>query len=256
VTKPYRSASGLAGTTVILLAVQGVWTLAFVVSTLAEVRLFERVRDGKTVSLAEATAADDRRLFMTVVFVILVVLTAVAWLMWQHRSQSNVRALGVPVGFSPGWAVGWWFIPIANLWQPFRAVRELWRASDAAAHTVDDGRSTSLLGWWWAVYLVAGFLQPSLLGGSDPTIDRLIASDYQEIASDLLWVVAAVLAIFVVRGIRARQDAKVARYPHGVFAAVPPRGALPPPPALSPAESAAPAPAAAPTRPDLRGPTP
>src|SRR5439155_11350703 len=46
------------------------------------------------------------------------VATELTWLFWQHRVTRNVWARGHPIKTSPGWAVGWWFIPIANLWMP------------------------------------------------------------------------------------------------------------------------------------------
>ena len=57
--------------------------------------------------------------------------TAICWLIWQHRAQANVWAIPSPVkpDTTPGWAVGWWFVPVANLVMPFLAVRELSRRS-------------------------------------------------------------------------------------------------------------------------------
>ena len=31
--------------------------------------------------------------------------------------------------FTPGWSVGWFFVPIMNPWKPFQAMREIWQAS-------------------------------------------------------------------------------------------------------------------------------
>ena len=56
---------------------------------------------------------------------------AIAWCVWQHRAHANLWAFARSgLRFTPGWAVGWWFVPIASLWKPFEAVRELWKASD------------------------------------------------------------------------------------------------------------------------------
>ena len=67
----------------------------------------------------------------------LAVVTGIVWLVWQHRSQSNLRRQGCGLAFTPGWAVGWWLIPMANLWKPFQATRELHKAS--AGETVVEG---------------------------------------------------------------------------------------------------------------------
>ena len=31
--------------------------------------------------------------------------------------------------FSPGWSVGWWFIPALNLLRPYQVIKEIWRGS-------------------------------------------------------------------------------------------------------------------------------
>ena len=81
--------------------------------------------------------------------------------MWVYRANANARALGAEeMRFSPGWSVGWFFIPIANLFVPFQAVNEIYRASDPE----HDGRSwktnktPALLGWWWGFWLVNNFV--------------------------------------------------------------------------------------------------
>jgi Domain of unknown function (DUF4328) len=45
-----------------------------------------------------------------------------------HRAASNVRALGrYGMEYTPGWCVGWFFVPFANLYRPYRAVAEVFR---------------------------------------------------------------------------------------------------------------------------------
>ncbi len=40
--------------------------------------------------------------------------TIVVWLTWQHRVRANVWASGIAIRTTPGWAVGWWFVPIGG----------------------------------------------------------------------------------------------------------------------------------------------
>jgi Domain of unknown function (DUF4328) len=78
----------------------------------------------------------------------------ILWLIWHHRVTEDLWARGVPgLRFTPGWAVGWWFVPFAWWVQPFRAVRELWhlagRSGRDAAPAVPDG----VLAAWWTTYV-------------------------------------------------------------------------------------------------------
>jgi len=80
--------------------------------------------------------------------------TVICWLIWQHRAQANVWAIPSPVkpDITPGWAVGWWFVPVANLVMPFLAVRELSRRS---ADATGSQRSALILWTWWLCWVGA-----------------------------------------------------------------------------------------------------
>jgi hypothetical protein len=59
---------------------------------------------------------------------------------WQFRAASAARAMGLPAKRSPGWGVGFWFIPVVNLWMPYQAIR------DCLAH--DDPKRAMVLRYW------------------------------------------------------------------------------------------------------------
>jgi len=75
---------------------------------------------------------------------------------WIYRTNANAHLFAPGMTISPGWAVGWFFIPIANLVMPFRGVDETWRASQQAAGRPDQARST-LVRWWWGLWLANNF---------------------------------------------------------------------------------------------------
>lgn len=89
-----------------------------------------------------------------VVFIASIVLTC----MWIYRAHANVIAADAgPLENSPGWAVGWFFVPIANLFKPFQAMRELWNVS----HNQADGfsqESPHLLKLWWGFWIVSNIV--------------------------------------------------------------------------------------------------
>ncbi|QYO65100.1 DUF4328 domain-containing protein [Leptolyngbya sp. 7M] len=46
--------------------------------------------------------------------------TIVLFLVWLYRAHKNLFSLKpTHLDFSPGWAVGWWFIPFLNLVRPY-----------------------------------------------------------------------------------------------------------------------------------------
>src|SRR5918997_1098797 len=83
---------------------------------------------------AEAAETNDLRQWAVALIHLAVrIALVVAFLLWLHRASKNLAALGNPksrIEYTPGWAVGWFFIPFANLVMPYRAVREVWVKSE------------------------------------------------------------------------------------------------------------------------------
>jgi hypothetical protein len=206
----------------VLLATQIVLLIAGILGTLSEIELLERVQSGGFVTPQEATSSDERVAAIGWLSVVAFVATVVVWCMWQHRAHANVHAADRRMlTFTPGWSVGWWFIPFANIWKPFQAVREIWKASDPSADDIAWERKPTwvVLGFWWAMWLLGNALSGATLGlDDDATVSGLIAADRMLIASDVASIVAAALAIAVVRAINARQAAlaRVASVPRRV----------------------------------------
>jgi hypothetical protein len=75
------------------------------------------------------------------------ILTAIAWLAWQSRTIDNEAPLGIgPSPWSPAMSIVWWFIPFANLVQPYRIHRDMWIRYVGAT-------GVRLVLWWWVAYL-------------------------------------------------------------------------------------------------------
>jgi Domain of unknown function (DUF4328) len=122
--------------------------------------------------------------------------------LWLYRAYANLEPLGHPGRTSPALALGWFFIPIANVWMPYRVVKEIWDNTLATP-------SRGLVATWWASWLagiVVGNLQLvlSLRETSDPashTVPLLLS-----VASDLVWIAAALLLIRIMRSVTAAQE--------------------------------------------------
>jgi hypothetical protein len=158
--------------------------------------------------------------------------TVVVFLMWLHRAYQNLRAFAPKTETSPGWAVGYWFIPFANLVRPFQVVKETWIKSDPAvdfsngyAKASQAARSTTLLGFWWGFWLISNF--------ADRVYGRM---DWEGSASgftfrealwigavsNLLTVVAALLAAWVVWTINQMQSEKSQQHGYDMWTTPPP----------------------------------
>lgn len=158
--------------------------------------------------------------------------TIVAWLVWQHGANRRLRDSGVEgLEFNPSSSVWWWFVPFANLSMPYRAMGELWRASEPTASRDDwkSARLPSLLGIWWGTFILSSVLFGVSARTGDEDMSLILIG-----AGDLFAIVAAASAIPLVLGIDARMAVRTSTgtaIVHGI-APVPetPAAAVLPPP--------------------------
>lgn len=142
-----------------------------------------------------------------ILFLVSLLAAGPLFFIWLVRANKNCRALGaLDMEFTPGWMVGWFFVPFLNLVKPYEAVTELYQASDPDAGTDDwMGVETPrfVLAWWlsWIAYNFSSslfqFTMPERIGA------RMIAV--------LIGAVAAGLAVVVMVSIHRRQTARHAR---------------------------------------------
>jgi hypothetical protein len=193
-------------------------------SELSQHQLLIRMRDGGFASAEEMTIAaegnDLRHNVISVAAILLYIGTVVVFSMWVYRASANLHALGSPgLRFTPGWAVGWYFVPIANLWKPYQAMKEIWRASKNPSNWQAETTSP-LLGWWWFWWIVssiAGNISGRMTLRAE-SLDELIATGPLNIAALVLELVCVFFAVRVVKRIGAFQAMAANRSLSAVFA--------------------------------------
>ena len=120
------------------------------------------------VAVAESAKAADHSGawasgFVSYPVMIVALATLILAAVWIYRAAANMHAIhATGMTTSPGWAVGWYFIPIANFWKPYQAMREIHRAS-AGAQQQQTQATPVLLRLWWLLWLL-GFLIPWFIG--------------------------------------------------------------------------------------------
>ncbi|MDR6224699.1 DUF4328 domain-containing protein [Desmospora profundinema] len=213
---PYESAQGRAKWVQILF-------VAYIVFSLLTTALIFVENSLMSSAVNEVELEENAAFFLVVITGFLVglimfplgIALVVVFCMWVHRIHRNLPSLGAQeLKFTPGWAVGWYFIPIANLIQPFNAAREAWKASDPA---VEKEPNTSwktqpvagLVLAWWILFIVGNILSnQSLLFSwrAEETIDAMMSVNNLFILTGLVDIVSALLAIFFVRKLTERQE--------------------------------------------------
>jgi serine/threonine protein kinase len=160
---------------------------------------------------------------------IVLLATAVLFLLWFRRAYRNLAALGARgLRFSDGWAIGAWFVPILSLVRPKQLLNDIWRASNPDLPVDDDGSwrrrpVPSVLTWWWLAFLASMIARAittesvhtlavvMTFGLASRPLDQVQPTSGIQSLADLLSIVASLLALRIVRLITARQEARAAR---------------------------------------------
>lgn len=157
--------------------------------------------------MAAADANDQRQLIVFVPYAVVAILAFIFVGRWIYFSSKNLRAFGaIGLTIRPGWAVGWYFVPIANLWKPYQAMKEIWQASsDPLDWTRQE--TPGLMPVWWLLWLVSTVADQ---GASRLTSNAETIADFQlaasiSIASGALYAAACMLLVMLMNRITRLQ---------------------------------------------------
>lgn len=128
------------GATLVCLAAGGVLPLVAAATA-------RRAQAGDDVGLLnQATMLDS---LSVAPFLGALLVTGVLVMIWLYRARRNLDAMPVPApGLRAGWAVGGWFVPLANLVVPARVMASVVRCSLPGAR-----RMPALVWLWWITYV-------------------------------------------------------------------------------------------------------
>jgi predicted Zn finger-like uncharacterized protein len=167
-------------------------------------------------ALAEDVSVPDVMNCCSFLFYLSVLIgTIVTFCLWIHQAHANLPLLSaIHLHYTPAWAVGWFFIPGANLVLPVMVMLEILNASNSS---VPEDKSQGLTGSfpavlvfvWWACLLIGqmtGVISFIVtIPGGQTSRGQHLASAVLSIFASLFSIVAAGLAILLIRQIQLRQ---------------------------------------------------
>jgi uncharacterized protein DUF4328 len=190
-TAPYVSLDRIAGTTIVVMTIEAAFGFASAFYPLID--------------------------FGGGVSIVLSLVNLILFLIWFHRADKNLSALGATeLRFTPGWAVAWWFIPIFFFWKPYQVTVEIMKSSDPTVGKTDSAtrkameRPNLILIWWIYSFFGAaisagvafGFAQETPWGDRD-------TSFVPSLVSAVVGAIGTWLVILVIREITKRQRTKI-----------------------------------------------
>jgi hypothetical protein len=183
----------------------GISALALI-SGVLEYQLLQAMLGGAYVSNAQVEANDARQKMIGLIYIAIWLVLAVLILKWIYRANFNARQLGASgMQFTPGWSVGWYFIPVACLWKPYQAMNEIWKAS-ANPQDWQNQQGSPLLGWWWFLWIVFNMIGWVLLRMPEAkTIEALITANVAGLFSFCVEIISCLVLLALVNRIHEMQ---------------------------------------------------
>ncbi|MDH7482968.1 MAG: DUF4328 domain-containing protein [Armatimonadota bacterium] len=158
-------------------------------------------------AIAAAEASDARQQVIVITKLIIFVVSGILILKWIYRANFNARQLGASeMQFTPGWSIGWYFIPIANLWKPYQVMEEIWKAS-ANPQEWKSQSIPPLLGWWWFFWIVSNILENASFSMAlkPAQIHELIVGNIVTLISDVTRIPLCLIMLAIVSKIYEMQ---------------------------------------------------
>lgn len=162
---------------------------------------------------AEWAAAVDRAAAVNQLWAGAFVVTGIVFIVWFHRAYDNLEALGARMRHTPGWSIGGWFVPFAWLVIPKRAANDIWWGTAGGPGEQRRPFPALLTAWWLSTWIAVIAMRGA--GAESYTREEVLDSFHRDlaletstiaIAGSVLLLVAAVLALLVVRSISQRED--------------------------------------------------
>ncbi|TJZ51812.1 DUF4328 domain-containing protein [Sphingobacterium olei] len=157
------------------------------------------------ISEEAAEANDLRQQIIGGVYLVCFVISAVTFIKWFRRAYYNLSQVDSYVSYSSNDVAISWFLPIINLFKPYQITKELYQKTKQllTENSIESSvkLSTSTVIAWWTLWVINSILgQIALrLARNTNTVDDLLLSTWLDMASSLIGIPLALLAIKVIR---------------------------------------------------------
>ena len=209
----FQSLRHLASPMLVAFAVVIGFDLVLAILDVERISLGYRLLAGRSYAQAEAGLTGMAYDLASLLYLFPFLVASIFFVVWTYRASRNL----VPLGsrgqrYSPGWAAGWFFIPLANMVMPYLVIREIWKGSDPGCRDGESwrhGAAPAFLPVWWVLIVITRLLSvPSLMMILDDSATGRLYEGWIGLADNLLEIAIAALFIVLVRRLTARQEEK------------------------------------------------
>ncbi|QDU91261.1 hypothetical protein Pla175_46810 [Pirellulimonas nuda] len=155
----------------------------------------------------EMGPAESADLLVSLLILVVYIVLVVMYCKWHYRSYRNLTSFGVEdARYTPGWSVGYYFIPIVSLFKPYRAMKDIYNGS--AGEPVEQ--AAGVVAAWWTAFIAMNLIEngASRMVMRADTVETIQAAGVVYLVANAATVIAAFLAIGLIREVDARQRAR------------------------------------------------
>ena len=217
---PMRSLKGLSVALLVLLILVALAEVGAAGARFNRADLIDEIVSSPlSASEQEAIDADNAVAALSGLHGLLLLSIAVVFIIWQFRHAKNAEMLGARGGLGPGWAIGGWFVPLANFVLPSVQIFQSSKASDVAARQQSRRpKGSGLVVIWGVVFglgvlllMGSGALAPSsddegdFVVNSFEDLENVADSDRSAASGHIVLIGAAILGAVMVRRLTKKQ---------------------------------------------------
>ena len=167
--------------------------------------LLQAAANGGEISIETATANDTREQIIGIIYLIAYIISAVTFIQWFRRAYYNLHLKVNHLSQAEGWAAGSWFVPIISLYRPYQIMKELYKETRELlvknGLNIYDNFSTSLLGWWWTLWIINNVIGQFVYRYSikAESIDELTISTVASMIGNVVGIPLALITVKVIK---------------------------------------------------------
>lgn len=125
-------------------------------------------------------------------------ISAFTFILWFRRAYWNLQQISFGLfSYTDGWAAGGWFIPIGNLYIPYRIMRELFEETNNLLSnnlkTYTMQLETRNIGLWWGLWITS-----NILANISSRFDLGYLGILLAVISTVLYVVDAIIIVKII----------------------------------------------------------
>jgi hypothetical protein len=149
-----------------------------------------------------ATANDIRVSALAIGNLVVLICTMIFFILWFRRAYNNLHLTQeVNLLYTEGWAAGAWFVPFLNLVRPYQIMDEIWNKTQQATKNLLSFKNSSLVGWWWAVYLISNVTSniASRVFDDNSSYESLTSGTYAQIVSNFVEIISIAVTLIMIK---------------------------------------------------------